>query len=115
VVGTGFAATESGDPSHVASYTTLVVGGATLPNDSNAPSTNMPLSLHDAAGNTTLYIGSGATGTQNPNRAVFNNDLVQPPIGGISSDNLPYVVLIAIALLALIGYIMIRSRRNAYR
>jgi len=99
-VGSEFAVSEAATASYKAGYT-LTINGAVTGSVVN-PAANMNLAL--PAG---CYVGS------QQNLAAYTNDTNTTP-GGINVDTLPYIILIGIALIALIGYLTIRSRRNAY-
>ena len=96
-VGSSFLTSETGDPDYTPSYI-LTLNGAAKPKVDGTAGTTLT--------STEERIGEAA------NKADYTNayKLVTPT--GIAVDNLPYVVLIAFALMALIGSMVIRSRRN---
>jgi len=54
-----------------------------------------------------------AGGNRIPSRADYTNELPEATPGGISADNLPFVMLVVFALVALAGYVVFRTRRTA--
>jgi len=73
------------------------------------------LSLRVPSSNETAYIGElfeVENGVYLTNMAEFTNtyDMVAPT--GISVNDLPYVVLIGIAVAALVGFIIFKSRKR---
>jgi hypothetical protein len=47
------------------------------------------------------------------NVATFTNTMSGNPPTGINVDNLPFILLIAVAIAGLVGFVVIRARRNA--
>ncbi|MCL2166743.1 MAG: hypothetical protein FWH49_05585, partial [Clostridiales bacterium] len=47
------------------------------------------------------------------NWATFTNSYKYIPITGIAMDNMPYYILIGLAVLGFAAYVMVRLRRNA--
>ena len=57
--------------------------------------------------NETAFIGEPL------NWAIFTNTFKRIPITGIAMDNMPYYILIGLAVLGFAAYVMVRLRRNA--
>ena len=108
-VGANFVIIETGVPKYTPSCD-LTLEGATK-SYSNGPG----LSLRVPSSNETAYIGElfeVENGVYLTNMAEFTNtyDMVAPT--GISVNDLPYVVLIGIAVAALVGFIIFKSRKR---
>jgi hypothetical protein len=97
--GAPFIVEESAVVDYTASYSLVVNGG-------------LPVEVDNGVGNKSLSIPLSYLG-EAENSVAFDNAYKEVIITGISVDNLPYIVLIAIAALALVGYVVIRTRRNA--
>ena len=94
--------TESaGSAGYRASYS-VIFNGSTASN-STAPNLNQAWSIPDA---------NNYTGDKK-NSVMFTNNLPDISQTGISVDNLPFIVIIAMCALALAGYVVFRTRRNA--
>jgi len=63
------------------------------------------LSTYDS---TSRYLFVG----ENENTATFNNDYPDGPITGILVNNLPYILLIAAAMLGLVAFVAVKRRRE---
>jgi hypothetical protein len=98
-VGTKFAVTETGTTHYTPSYVLTCYGSNSV--SLTAPQAGDPLSIPDPS-----YLAD-----INNVAAYTNTRKIETPTG-ISVDNLPYIVLVALAGIALVGYIVIKSRKN---
>jgi hypothetical protein len=97
-VGSSFAVTENAVSEYTASYSLILDGGKAVVGG-NADD-NTPLSI------TKKYIG------ENTNSAAFFNAFRTVTPTGIGVDDLPYIVLFSVALMALTVYLIIRANRK---
>jgi hypothetical protein len=101
-VGTSVVVTEKAVASYKASYTSLFLGGTVA--DSNNVE-NQSLSTGSK------YIQESKDGG---NFAAFTNTIKDlTPTTGLSINDLPYFAMIAMALVGMVGYMGLRTRRNA--
>jgi hypothetical protein len=98
-VGASFTVTEAAVPEYKAAYA-LKLDGADGGGHVNSE-TNTALTI------ASQYIGEAE------NTAAYTNSRTGVTPTGIIVDNLPYIVMIALTLFALAGYIAIKTRRNA--
>jgi hypothetical protein len=99
-VGSAFTVTESANAGYLPSYEITLNGDTPV----NSPS--------DVAKGDPLSIALTRI-TEGKDEVAYTNEYVSNPLTGISVENLPYVILIIVALLALASYLVIKSRRNA--
>ena len=97
-VGSSFTVTEKATEDYTASYLLTIDGekGAVVPNDSP----NKALTIDKT------YIGEEA------NSADYTNTYKTVTPTGLAVDNLPFIVLIVLALAALFGYAAVKARRR---
>ncbi|MCL2122312.1 MAG: hypothetical protein FWH28_08710, partial [Clostridiales bacterium] len=118
--GSAIAIEEKGELGYTASYELMLNGGLTGTNSSReytgivkgAESGDHgfpPYSTVVPSGLTfqTAFIGEPL------NWATFTNTYKYIPITGIAMDNMPYYILIGLAVLGFAAYVMVRLRRNA--
>ena len=91
--------TEQAAVSYEPAYS-LTLGGGTPASD-------------NASANTALGFSGKYIGGAGANIAAFTNHYESTTPTGIIVDNLPYIILIAIALIAIVAYVAYRYRRNA--
>ncbi|MDR2975675.1 MAG: hypothetical protein LBV00_13380 [Propionibacteriaceae bacterium] len=96
------AATADYTPSYVPTNLTSVKGGVIGAN--NTATVGQLLGLGTASA---VYTASGS------NVAAFTNTYKTVTITGISANNLPYIVMIGLAVIGFAGYVVVRSRRRA--
>ena len=99
-VGSGFDVTEIDPRNYTASYVVTVNGlakeTATAGSVGASLGFSKPFSIGEAA-----------------NSAAFNNSYREVTPTGIAVDNLPYIVIIALALSSLVGFVVFRARKKA--
>lgn len=101
-VGSSFTVTEAATVDYTATGTLTLNGTATsMTTESDPAVANQALTVPAS------YLGEAA------NSAAYTNTYKSVTPTGISVDNLPYIVLIAVALLALVGFVVIKSHKKA--
>ena len=100
-VGSSFEVTEKATPDYTPSYLLTRSGGhapVAVPGELGKALNIPPTYLTDNKGN--------------PDSAAYTNTRDDLPITGISVDNLPYLVMIALVLFSLAGFVAIKARRG---
>ena len=104
-IGATVEAEEAASADYIPSYQRSFAGTSEFKGVKNA-AFGFPRSTQDPGPH---YIGSGAK----TNHATFTNTRSGATPTGISVDNLPFIVLIGAAIAGLVGFVVVRTRKNA--
>lgn len=104
-VGTAYVATQAGVPNYIANVTVVYNGGQPFSTSNTADGQSVSTAAI-ADSNALKLVASGISG------AKFVNDYDITAPTGIIIDNLPYILLVVLAVAALAAYVITRSRKR---